>query len=122
MLDVTTDGESIHFGRGFSLNFQRTLRIPDDGKTYPLPPGLGAFPVYHVKDYADKLPQDWVRHGGVFTPMYQREALWIKFNGEDHRPHAVKVAAGKINAVSGKPGRHHQYQDQFKQGAHKSAH
>ena len=27
------------------VTFQRTLRIPDDGKTYPLPPGLGAFPV-----------------------------------------------------------------------------
>ena len=24
---------------------KRTLRIPDDGKHYPLPPGLGAFPL-----------------------------------------------------------------------------
>ena len=26
------------------IQFQRTLRIPDDGKMYPLPPSLGAFP------------------------------------------------------------------------------
>lgn len=26
------------------IQFQRTLRIPDDNKTYPLPPSLGQFP------------------------------------------------------------------------------
>lgn len=25
--------------------FQRTLRIPDDGRTYPLPPGMGTLPI-----------------------------------------------------------------------------
>ena len=39
-------------------------------------------------------------HGGVFIPMYQSEALWINFSGD--YPCAVKIAAGKINAVSGK--------------------
>ena len=34
--------------------------------------------------------------------MYQREALWIKFNGRHYKPNAVKIAIGKINAVSGK--------------------
>ncbi len=103
MLEARTDGETIWLGDRFFLTLQRTLRIPDDGRTYPLPPGLGVFPVYHVADYKDKLPDDWVRHGGVFIPMYQREALWISFNGLDGRPHAVKVAVGKVNAVSGKP-------------------
>ena len=28
-----------------TIAFQRTLRIPDDGRTYPLPAGLGAFPL-----------------------------------------------------------------------------
>ncbi|MFA6233789.1 MAG: hypothetical protein WC824_06320, partial [Bacteroidota bacterium] len=45
----------------FSLTFQRTLRIPDDGGTYPLPPGLGAFLVYRVSDYDDRVPKDWDR-------------------------------------------------------------
>jgi len=82
------------------IDFQRTLRIPDDNREYPLPPGLGCFPVEHVDDFADKLPDTWQTHGGVFIPMYQSEALWISFSGS--YPCAVKIAAGKINAVSGK--------------------
>ena len=102
MLEPRTDGKTIWLGSRFSFTLQRTLRIPDDDGDYPLPPGLGSFPVYHVADYRDKLPDDWVRHGGVFIPMYQREAMWIDFNGLHSRPHAVKVAVGKVNAVSGK--------------------
>ncbi len=30
------------------IDFQRTLRIPDDNREYPLPPGLGRFPAEHV--------------------------------------------------------------------------
>ena len=84
-----------------SIDFQRTLRIPDDNREYHLPPGLGRFPVEHVDNFADKLPEAWQRHGGVFVPMYQSEALWINFSG--NYPCAVKIAAGKINAVSGEP-------------------
>ncbi len=53
-----------------------------------------------MDDFADKLPDTWQTHGGVFIPMYQSEALWISFSGG--YPCAVKIAAGKINAVSGK--------------------
>ncbi|HHC71601.1 MAG TPA: hypothetical protein ENK54_01785 [Thiotrichales bacterium] len=84
-----------------TIDFQRTLRIPDDNREYPLPPGLGRFPVEHVDDHAARLPQSWRRHGGVFIPMYRAEALWIDFSG--HYPCAVKIAAGKIDAVSGRP-------------------
>jgi len=83
------------------ISFQRTLRLPDDGDTYPLPPGLGRFPIAHVDDHAARLPSGWQAHGGVFLPMFQAEALWIAFDGE--YPFAVKVATGKINAVSGAP-------------------
>ena len=31
--------------------FQRTLRIPDDGRTDPLPVDLGAFPLRSVDDF-----------------------------------------------------------------------
>ena len=102
MLQVTLKGDTLHFGEGFALNFQRTLRIPDDGKTYPLPPGLGTFPVNKVEDYKDRVPAQWVKDGGIFIPMYQREALWIRFTARHWKPNAVKVAVGKINAVSGK--------------------
>ncbi|MEL6929049.1 MAG: hypothetical protein AAFO95_10470 [Cyanobacteria bacterium J06600_6] len=103
MLEITVQDNAIAFGDSFSLNFQRTLRIPDDGKTYPLPPGLGTFPVCRVEDHQDTVPASWLEHGGVFIPMYQREALWISFDSCAWRPNAIKVAVGKINAISGKP-------------------
>ena len=103
MLDVRVERDAIRIGRHFAVIFQRTLRIPDDGGTYPLPPGLGAFPVLRVEDYADRVPPGWREHSGVFIPMYQREALWLSFTGAYWRPNAVKVAVGKVNAVSGKP-------------------
>lgn len=81
------------------ISFERTLRIPDDNRDYPLPPGLGHFPIEHVDDFAEQLPETWRLHGGVLLPMYQSEALWIKFSG--NYPCAVKVASGKINAISG---------------------
>lgn len=81
-----------------TIDFQRTLRIPDDGKRYPLPPGLGRFPLRRVEDYADRVPADWTKHGGVFLPMYQREALWLRFGAS---PHALKIGVGKVCAISG---------------------
>jgi hypothetical protein len=81
------------------IDFQRTLRLPDDNRKYPLPPGLGRFPLEHIEPYSSKLPTNWLARGGVFLPMYQAEALWINFSGQ--YPCAVKIAAGKINAVTG---------------------
>lgn len=63
-----------------TIDFQRTLRIPDDGNSYSLPPGLGRFPLRHVDDYADRVPTSWLDRGGVLMPMYQAEALWLHFN------------------------------------------
>lgn len=85
----------------FTISFQRTLRIPDDGKSYPLPPSLGEFPIYRVQNYAKKLPKEWVKKGGVFIPMYQREAMWISFGGEHWRPRAVKIGTGNVNVING---------------------
>lgn len=82
------------------IHFHRTLRIPDDNKKYNLPPSLGHFPLEHTDDFADKLPENWKDHGGVFLPMYQSEAMWISFTSD--WPFAVKIASGKVNAVSGK--------------------
>ncbi len=81
------------------IEFQRTLRIPDDGKIYPLPAGFGRFPLRHVDDYKDTVPALWTERGGVLMPMYQSEALWINFRTD--YPFAVKVAAGKIDALTG---------------------
>ncbi len=96
----------VHEHARTEIHFQRTLRIPDDGKTYPLPPGLGSFPPRHLEDYEERLPQDWRERDGVMMPLYQAEAMWISFGGgwrSGRYPCAIKIAAGKINAVSGKP-------------------
>jgi hypothetical protein len=108
---ITLEGSSLHFRfpevhdhATTEIHFQRTLRIPDDGKHYPLPPGLGRFPLEHLEDYTGRIPKDWSERGGVMLPLYQAEAMWIAFprTGESY-PCAIKIAAGKINAVSGKP-------------------
>lgn len=60
---------NVHRDAKVSIDFQRTLRIPDDGKEYPLPPGMGSFPLEHVDDYGDRLTDDWIRHGGAMLPI-----------------------------------------------------
>jgi hypothetical protein len=98
----------VHPDAKLEIGFQRTFRIPDDGKTYPLPPGFGYFPLVHVDDHARRVPADWLDRGGVMLPMYQSEAMWLYFMPREvsrHNtsyPFAIKVAAGKINAVTGK--------------------
>ncbi len=95
-----------------TIDFQRTLRIPDDGRDYPLPPGLGLFPLRHIDDFAPFVPANWLKRGGVLLPMWQSEALWLRFDSgyiEDREttyPFAVKIATGKINAITGESWQH----------------
>lgn len=98
---LTISFPEIHPDATCTIEFQRTLRIPDDNRTHQLPPGLGRFPLSHVDDHAAKLPEAWQKRGGVFLPMHETEAMWLRFNSR--YPFAVKIAAGKINAVTGKP-------------------
>lgn len=95
----------VHADATFAIDFQRTLRIPDDGSDYSLPPGLGRFPVRHVDDFARDVPRRWLDHGGVMLPMYQSEAMWLDFSAGEAAfsyPFAVKIATGKVDAVTGK--------------------
>ena len=103
MLDVIIDNHMIRVGDRFALGLHRTLWIPDDGRTYPLPPGLGQFPLYKVLTYRDRVPPQWIEEAGVFISMYQREALWIGFHGAEWKPNAVKIGVGGINVISGEP-------------------
>jgi len=105
MIELKNDGlyfsfPEVHAKARMNVSFQRTLRIPDDERTYFLPPGLGEFPLRHTDDFASTVPASWNEHGGVIMPMYQSEAMWIGFEGGEY-PFAVKIAAGKINAVTG---------------------
>jgi len=97
----------VHPDAELTIAFVRTLRIPDDDKTYPLPPGLGSFPLQHVDDHRERVPAKWIEHGGVMLPMYQAEALWVKFSSkyipkrQTKYPFAVKIGTGKISAITG---------------------
>lgn len=101
----------VHPDARMTVVLHRTFRIPDDGKSYPLPPSVGRFPVRHVDDFKGKVPAKWVGRGGVMVPLYQSEALWLEFQPQmsrdhgpygTHYPFAVKVATGKVSAVTGK--------------------
>ncbi|TFK70071.1 hypothetical protein BDN72DRAFT_819341 [Pluteus cervinus] len=116
------NNEFIDMG-GMSVGLRRTIRVPDNGTEHLLPPNMGAFKLYNVADYADKLPRSVVSKGGLFIvsvrlsspailsigllglqAMYQREALWIHFVSTKHSTtHAVKVSVGDVNAPTGLP-------------------
>lgn len=93
-MEVRLEGDRIRFGERLTVSFHRTLRLPEDGRTYPLPAGLGLFPV---------VPWQTADRQDLLIPMYRREALWIGFSGAIWKPNALKVTVGGINAVSGQP-------------------
>ena len=99
----------LHPNAGVSIDFQRTLRLPDDGKSHPLPPGFGGFPLRHIEDFDLGKSEALKKRGGVIMPMFQADALWLNFHPlvEDddsaEYPIAVKIGTGKVCAVSGKP-------------------
>lgn len=90
---------------GIRIDFQRTLRLPDDGNDYHLPPGLGRFPLRHVEDFDLGSSNHRKARGGIIMPIFQTDALWLNFHSLNYEhqelPVALKIAAGKINAVSG---------------------
>ncbi len=86
----------IHPEARADLRFMRTLRIPDDNRDYPLPPGLGRFPLRWATDALGT---------AVLLPMYQSEAMWISLGTgafrDDSFPCAIRIAAGDIDALTG---------------------
>lgn len=101
---IRISGNRVEIGQRLTVSFQRTLRIPEDGKTYPLPPTLGMFPVKDASDYLDRLPEGWIQEDdlpAVLIPMYQREALWLAFEAEKREPCAVMIGIGNMNALTG---------------------
>jgi hypothetical protein len=62
-----SDGET----QKLEISLRRTIRVPDNGDVYELPPDMGAFPIYNVREYDSKLPLALVEKGGVFIPMFR---------------------------------------------------
>ncbi len=101
----------VHSEARLRISFPRTLRIPDDGRKYPLPPGLGEFPVRRVDEYVGSLPPQWAAKGGVLIPMFQSEAMWILFRPchppcrASAYPFAIRIEAGGVDAITGATSR-----------------
>ena len=96
----------VHENAGIRIDFQRTLRLPDNGESHHLPPGLGRFPIRHIEDFDLGDNNHLKKRGGVVMPMFQADALWLNFGsinvtGEADYPIALKIGTGKICAVSG---------------------
>lgn len=58
--------------RALLISFMRTVRVPEDKKSYDLPPGFGAFPVFNIRPFSPRLPLSMVAQGGLFIPMYRK--------------------------------------------------
>ena len=97
----------LHANCGVKIDLQRTLRLPDDGNEHFLPPGLGSFPLRHIDDFNLGNQEALKSRGGVIMPMFQADALWLRFESlmtdfeADEYPVAVKIGTGKVCAVSG---------------------
>ncbi len=100
MRTIKEDAGSIGIG-AFSFRLERTLRVPDDGKEYPLPPSFGPFPVFPFAAYKKKLPVEWRGRARFFVPIRQWEALWFSFDAPGWRPNAIQILAGGINVLTG---------------------
>ena len=72
-----------------SIVLHKTLRIPDDGNDYPLPPSLGRLPLFGDLEE------------GFVVPLHRTEALWLGFEAPHWKPHALKVGIGAVDAISG---------------------
>lgn len=114
--------------RAASVTFQRTLRLPERScqtprqnstshylmyeKAQGVSEFLGPFPLFDTEAYRDRLPKEMKQKGGLFFPIFQREALAFSFENtskgdrrawedEGDQQFAIKVYSGSINCVSG---------------------
>ncbi|KAF8475538.1 hypothetical protein BDZ91DRAFT_817255 [Kalaharituber pfeilii] len=103
--DIKGTATEIRVDDHLVISFHRTIRVPDDNEEHNLPPNLGRFPLFNVEAFKSTLPLDMVEKGGLFFPMYQREAMWIKFDTRtnDQRQYAIRVYVGGINGLTGDP-------------------
>jgi hypothetical protein len=62
-----------------SVKLMRTVRVPDDGKTYNLPQDFGPFPILDTKNFADTLPPGMKQRGGVFYLCYSVKRCTYQF-------------------------------------------
>jgi len=112
MIEILNDSlffsfPAVHPSAKLRITFERTLRLPNDGKSYLVQPSLGRLPVRDLDTLTQQVPRSSSEHGKVLLPMNPSEAMWLRIDSEyDHArsaayPFAVKIATGNINAVTG---------------------
>jgi hypothetical protein len=113
MIDLTHDQllfkfPEVHADASLTIEFQRTLRIPEGEREFPLLPGLGRFPLFPVRALLDQGAAPWLNRVEAMLPMYQSEAMWLSFRPsysvahETFYPFAVKIRSGPSDAISGR--------------------
>jgi hypothetical protein len=55
-----------------NISFMRTVRIPEDGGIYDLPPDLNEFPLFNVQAFSQRLSPSMAALGGLFIPTYRK--------------------------------------------------
>lgn len=95
------------FPASIEIDFNRTLRLPEGLDLHHHPSGLGIIPVYNTAAIQKKLMEsrnqslvDMAKKGGVFFPLYQREAMFITFNAINDI-FALRLFVGGVNTLSG---------------------
>jgi hypothetical protein len=100
---VFVDGEalgSVYATCRFYLSLCRTLRVPDDGRDYPLPAGLGRLPIRNLRSLeSPAIPPAWRGRPAGLVCLHPTEATWLSFGESGF--FALQVAAGGINAITG---------------------
>ncbi len=99
MSRVRLNGVNLSAGARFSMRLERTVRVPNDGRRYHLPPSLGPLPVYRTRDFP--VTRSAAQRGEYLAPLYPWEAFWIRFEAEGWKPNAVQVAVGGVNVLTG---------------------
>lgn len=98
---VRAQNNELVVDKSLKIRFHRTIRMPDDGKMHQLPGSLGLFPLYNAGAYLSRVPDTIRESGGIFMPIWSREAVWMSFHSKS-RKYALRVYAGRVNAVTGK--------------------
>jgi hypothetical protein len=92
----------IRIGARLEITLERTIRVPEDTTLHYLPPSLGEFPLRDVRSLRGRVPKDWT---GFVVPVYQKEALWIRFRAPRGDWTAIEPSAGGVNILTGAPAR-----------------
>lgn len=99
MRPVTVRNGRLYLTPRFSVSFQ-AVPVPRPGSD-GANRSLGPLPVCRARDFAG-VPDAWKSAESAFVPLDDDLTFWLGLWTERGRPHALKVRAAALNAVSGR--------------------